>query len=100
MGVDVDETRGDDKARGIDRLAPLERRGGDGLDPPLADTDMADRIETRFRIDDAAIGKNQIEWRFLLAARRQKRQRGQNKRQHQNAPDHSNSPSLHPVRLI
>jgi hypothetical protein len=58
--VKIDEPRRHDQAADIHHSPAFERRRGDSLDALAADTDIANRVEPRFRIHYAAVGENSI----------------------------------------
>src|SRR5262245_16373206 len=67
--MQVDEARGDDKPRRIQRWCPHQRRLGQHHDLAGLDADMTDCIEPGLRVDYATASNEEIEGRRVLRGR-------------------------------
>jgi len=59
--MQVDEARRHHQSAGIDDLDAIDRRCAQRFDHARTNSDIADGIQSGFRIHDAAIGDDQIE---------------------------------------
>lgn len=58
--VQVDEAGRDDEGGDIEDDGPLQRLGGDGLDLPGGDADIAHRVQPGLGIHDPSPGQDQV----------------------------------------
>ena len=77
MGVEINEPRCDDQATRIDRSRCDERIFANEGDRFAADADVANRIESRGRVDDAPAANDEIEGAELGIRRFRRDARGQ-----------------------